>query len=126
MGVDGVEGARVDFGGDGGVFLGPLLKNVLELGASFGGLLQLLIGLFIEVVLDGEGSYHQVEDDAFEIPVFNVKVNYIMNVVGIGADDAFSNIPVGLFDQVGQEYHFDFVQQEKFTYGFYHLMNGKL
>ena len=58
--VDDVEGSGIDFGGDGGVFFGPILKNLFEVRTLFVSLLQLLIGIFVEVILDGEGRDHQI------------------------------------------------------------------
>lgn len=65
------------------MLFGPAFKNLLEVGAPLDGFFEGIVIIFIEVIFDGVGGDHEVENDSLIIQAFYGVAHYILNMLCI-------------------------------------------
>lgn len=122
--IDKIQGPWINFGNNDGMFFIPALENLLEIGAPLGCLLEYIDGILIEVVFDGVGRDHEVQDDALVVQVVDGVVDDVLHILGVVEDGLVPDVPPCLLNQVGQEYHLDLVQHVDLAYCLEDLADG--
>ena len=94
------------------MFFGPALEHFFEIGAPFDGLLHGVVVIFIEVVLDGVGGNHQIQDNSLVVEAFYGVADDILNIFPIRMNYFILDIPPSLPNQVSEKNNFYLVEEE--------------
>lgn len=105
------------------MFLGPVLKNRLEVRTDLIGLFHHILGLLIEIKLNTVTDDHQIQNETLVLGLIVRATHDVLDQLQVVSDKLFLDVPVGLLDHVGQKNDLDFVQEEYFTDGFQDLEN---
>lgn len=92
------------------MFLSPVLENSLEIGTYFISLFKHILCLFIQIKLNTVTHDHQIQYQTLVLWLVAGVTNNILNKLIIVSNQFFLDVPVGLFDHVGQEDDLNLVQ----------------